>query len=544
MVIRGVQKGINYEIGRSISRDKLAGVWNAVLIDDQWRIVDIACALQNEQEKHLSSWTLIDGEGIEQGSDSSGETHTVSEETEESSENKPEPVQTTVEFRQKTRSSASAFFFLTDPEEFIYSHMAMDEKWQLLQKPISLKEFEKMPFLKPFFFEVGLVMTKNSHTCTVNVNNGEAALNLGFSNKASWDLECVYKLYKRRDKSGKAGTISNRCVFYQKTFDELKYNIRFPAVGRYKLELYSMNTHANKLELVCVHIFHCKEVSKTFEPLPDAPVIGWGPGKEMKDIGIEALTDKEPIVEVVDGYARLRFSLQEKQILDYGLLHTELEEVDIRKHVLLKEGKPNEIAFTVHLPECGEYALKIYIKKRDELVNICNYLLVYKDPNGKAKPRRKSTPKRKEKSKQDQGTANPEVRLPSAVRNLISQYHKSRMSLHGDPITNYMDDVKKEEPVDSVATLKTTSPTPIEYLQTKDEFLEIKMPTPDEGSRLVSRLKYADNMPTTLKPIIRDEECVFNVNMAEQGEYKLTVYQTLNSSVKRTLVQVYHITRS
>ena len=53
-------------------------------------------------------------------------------------------------------------FFLTDPEEFSFSHLPTMEndqdysKWQLLEDPITLEQFNCSPHLSSSFFDLGL----------------------------------------------------------------------------------------------------------------------------------------------------------------------------------------------------------------------------------------------------------------------------------------------------------------------------------------------------------------------------------------------------
>lgn len=55
------------------------------------------------------------------------------------------------------------FYFLTDPEEFIDSHFPDEEKWQLLDIPISLEEFERRAFKTSAFFSMGLRLIRPHH---------------------------------------------------------------------------------------------------------------------------------------------------------------------------------------------------------------------------------------------------------------------------------------------------------------------------------------------------------------------------------------------
>ena len=47
-------------------------------------------------------------------------------------------------------------YFLTDPKEFIYEFFPLQSEWQLLKNPISLEEFEELPFVRSLFFRYQL----------------------------------------------------------------------------------------------------------------------------------------------------------------------------------------------------------------------------------------------------------------------------------------------------------------------------------------------------------------------------------------------------
>lgn len=48
-------------------------------------------------------------------------------------------------------------YFLTDPDEFIYEFFPMAPEWQLIRsRPITLTEFEQLPFVRSLFFKYGL----------------------------------------------------------------------------------------------------------------------------------------------------------------------------------------------------------------------------------------------------------------------------------------------------------------------------------------------------------------------------------------------------
>ena len=78
-------------------------------------------------------------------------------------------------------------FFLTDPEEFSFSHFPNLEndpdyqQWQLLEEPITLEQFNSSPHLSPMFFDLGLELVDNIPTPWVVQNSGVIRIK-------SWDV--------------------------------------------------------------------------------------------------------------------------------------------------------------------------------------------------------------------------------------------------------------------------------------------------------------------------------------------------------------------
>ena len=61
-------------------------------------------------------------------------------------------------------------YFLTPPESFILDHLPEDERWQLINQPISLREFEDYLFLKPAFFRYGLSVKSHYKLSLIHIS--------------------------------------------------------------------------------------------------------------------------------------------------------------------------------------------------------------------------------------------------------------------------------------------------------------------------------------------------------------------------------------
>ena len=53
-------------------------------------------------------------------------------------------------------------YFLTDPKEFIYEFFPLQSEWQLLRNPITLAEFEELPFVRSLFFRYQLTFPSDN----------------------------------------------------------------------------------------------------------------------------------------------------------------------------------------------------------------------------------------------------------------------------------------------------------------------------------------------------------------------------------------------
>lgn len=57
--------------------------------------------------------------------------------------------------RQAFVEAYDPFWFLTSPDEFLFSHLPVDRRWQLVDEPLSLEEFEEQPYVAPAQFGAG-----------------------------------------------------------------------------------------------------------------------------------------------------------------------------------------------------------------------------------------------------------------------------------------------------------------------------------------------------------------------------------------------------
>ena len=119
MVIKGYSKSAGYQPGVSFEDNRFRNSWNAVYVAGAWRFVQC-----NWGARHLVNAKEVPKPGKAK-SDS-------------------------------LRYEYDDHYFLTDPKEFIYEFFPLQSEWQLLKNPITLEEFEELPFVRSLFFRYQL----------------------------------------------------------------------------------------------------------------------------------------------------------------------------------------------------------------------------------------------------------------------------------------------------------------------------------------------------------------------------------------------------
>lgn len=220
-IINGINKSAAYQIDTPIDRELLTAQWNAVLIDNEWRLIDILWASTCVIGKTNKSWTLIK-------ENEDGENGEVEEE-----EQKKEP---------ETFHRVNEFFFLTDPEKIIYTHLPDVPHWQLLQKEITQQQWAEQFYVRERYFELNM---KNELTNRViQSKTGEVTITFTVDNseQAEKNINFKFLLYH------KAGEISNgdisnfeNYIFYSKLKEQRIFKIQFPVKGKFNDHIFLLS---------------------------------------------------------------------------------------------------------------------------------------------------------------------------------------------------------------------------------------------------------------------------------------------------------------
>ncbi len=365
--IGGIKKGAAYTLGEPLQPDLLSGVWNTVLLNNEWRLLDISWASRAVKAKKRADWAA------------KGNHDESSSEEEDTDDDNDEQSDTTKEQDKKKDLdyNMNEFYFLTDPDQFIYTHFPDDPDWQLLNTPLNQEQFKEKAYLKSYLFDLGMSLADETlDTVFLQTVNGEANLHFSIDPEASTGIKLKYFMYKKRkqEAKGKPTTSLNHYVIYQKSQDEVTLRIFPPGVGKFKLDLYGSKKHSDTLDLLCAYIIECATPNKDFEALSLEPEIGWGFGVEAKDAGLHPMSHTDAVIETIYGEVDMQFLTSTCLALQSELYH---KDSIVMRHTLIKI-EDDTATVSVRIPREGAYALQLYDKQLSDngaLTNLCNYLI-------------------------------------------------------------------------------------------------------------------------------------------------------------------------
>lgn len=177
------------------------------------------------------------------------------------------------------------FYFLTDPEQFIYSHWPHQTEWQFLPRKISLSEFEELPFVKPHFFRshVQLGWTEKP---IIRANHGVVTWTL----KNRKPVKFAYKIISlnNTNENNKKEIDLKTYVYQESKTDETKIVFRAPKSGSYLCKFYAKSmepeVQSKHLTEIVEYKVEVKEPAADAAPLPQCSHTVWGPGVKSRKV--------------------------------------------------------------------------------------------------------------------------------------------------------------------------------------------------------------------------------------------------------------------
>ena len=143
-------------------------------------------------------------------------------------------------------------YFLTDPREFVFEFYPLQHDWQLLKRPITLQEFEEMPFVRSLFFRYGLYFPNSANdnydeicfdlpdrsiSCKAVLHtdtSGAATIRIGMPTKLIPSLIFHYNLkFFDKETDEFEGTSLKRYVMQSVSGNIVSFRVHAPTSGAY-----------------------------------------------------------------------------------------------------------------------------------------------------------------------------------------------------------------------------------------------------------------------------------------------------------------------
>jgi hypothetical protein len=149
--------------------------------------------------------------------------------------------------REKIKYQYDEHYFLPDPEDFILEFFPYKTEWQLLECPITLQEFEQLPFVRSLFFHYHLSFVNQQHAIIQADNRGSCDIKLRMPDSLKHRLAFHFHLRfsnlsvhgQIEDSSEYQGVKLERYVLHTVHEDLVSFNIHVPQEGDYFIEIFA-----------------------------------------------------------------------------------------------------------------------------------------------------------------------------------------------------------------------------------------------------------------------------------------------------------------
>lgn len=260
-----------------------------------------------------------------------------------------------------TQHRINEFYFLPDPHELIWTHYPDKPEWQLLKKPVTVQAYQQHFYVRERFHILRMYETQQSKIpCVLSTTDGEVDFEFGLPPDNSAHLRFKYMLYRSRTKSDSSiDTYLDRFVLFEHREDLLRFALRFPIKGIFKMDIYGLDINDSDIfDLCCSYVIECPQAKANCLPLPDCPPLGWGPVQKTKEAGLAPVSHKKAQVVTKNGHVEIRLDKEKAMALHQQLKHAVLDDATLSKYCLTKV-EDKEVVVYLRLPQKGEFAVRL-----------------------------------------------------------------------------------------------------------------------------------------------------------------------------------------
>jgi hypothetical protein len=341
--LTGLAKGADYKPGMKFSGQQSHHSWNAVLIGGIWHLVDC----------HWAARRLV-GQKTQQVADN-------------------------------VRYELDEYYFMPAPAQLVFSHFPDDSSWQLLERPITLEEFENLVPVKPAFFKHGLKLLSHTDAVITCFHNRDISIRIECPQDRVKSLRFTFNLAKEDGTDSYSGVKLNHFGMQEVVGNICYVTVRPPQKGSYLLVIYAKDLTDKTKEGVYGGICEYKIVSDEDrdDPRPFPPCVHttWGPGDSASKFDMVP-QQTGAILRTSNGVAEVRFSNAAKLRFVAKLKSNDADEKALAQNVLIRTFGDLAV-FRIHVQAVGEYGLEIYANNPEvggtSLQHAYQYLIICKD---------------------------------------------------------------------------------------------------------------------------------------------------------------------
>ena len=259
--------------------------WNAVYVDGDWRLVDTFWGSYSVTGRRLPDWTVVCA---------NGDVISVEEKRSDG----------------KIKQCLNDFFFLTDPDMFVGTHLPDDNRWQLLPATVPETQFLSRVYLRERYYQMACtVPSELAMDVVLKPEKGEQLIQFELPESRSKAFDFMYLLFKN---PGSCKDLKNSnlrgTVFTEIKSHLLSYSVKFPVTGKFRFDVFGVDVKQHdSFDLIASYLIEVNEPCVDFEMLPDSPSIGWGPGVETERYGLEPITHQHSVIDSTEGHLEIRF---------------------------------------------------------------------------------------------------------------------------------------------------------------------------------------------------------------------------------------------
>lgn len=427
VVIKGYSKSAGYQPGVHFEDSRFRNSWNAVYVAGAWRFVQC-----NWGARHLVNAREVSNMARSSSSNGHHGHH----------QHHHQQQQNGLSSKSSTSSSSSAstnsdslryeyddHYFLTDPKEFIYEFFPLQTEWQMLPCPISLREFEELPFVRSLFFRYGLYFVDEDTQAILRTDSsGAATVKIGMPSHMTPSLIFHYNLKffdslpptslssssplngkhspaaLSNDNSSINGNTNidtfegvslKRFVMQSVNGNTVAFRVHAPCRGSFIMDIFANATTPReyvtgepmKFKSVCKFKIVCDSLRTVMVPLPECASGEWGPLKATRLFGLVPLTHEEALI-FAGHELEVQFRMS-RPLTDFmaSLHRNSIDERRLARYVTATiDDSENLVTFRVRFPEEGQYGLDIYTRElnatqthgggaKQMLTHCCKYLI-------------------------------------------------------------------------------------------------------------------------------------------------------------------------